>query len=40
MDDAEKRARAHVVIDTGGTLDATRRQVDDLLRALAGAAAG
>ena len=40
MDDAGKRRRAHVVIDTGGTLDPTRRQAADLLRALAGAAAG
>ncbi|HMN87976.1 MAG TPA: dephospho-CoA kinase [Bauldia sp.] len=40
MDDAGKRRRAHVVIDTGGTLDAPRRQAADLLRAFAGAAAG
>ena len=40
MDDAGKRRRAHVVIDTGGTLDAAPRQAADLLRAFAGAAAG
>ncbi|RFB78049.1 dephospho-CoA kinase [Methylovirgula sp. 4M-Z18] len=34
MPDAEKRRRAHVVIDTAGDLDFTRRQVRDLLRAL------
>jgi dephospho-CoA kinase len=38
--DAEKRRRAHFVIDTGGTLDETRRQVDEILRAVAGMAAG
>jgi dephospho-CoA kinase len=36
--DEEKRRRAHFVIDTGGALEATRRAVGDLLRALAGAA--
>ena len=36
--DAEKRRRAHFVIDTGGTLDATRAQVDEILRAVAGMA--
>jgi dephospho-CoA kinase len=36
--DAEKRRRAHFVIDTGGTMEATRRAVGDVLRALAGAA--
>jgi dephospho-CoA kinase len=36
MPDAEKRRRAHVVIDSGRELDAARRQVDDVLRAFAG----
>jgi dephospho-CoA kinase len=40
MTDAEKRARAHFVIDTSGVLDATRRQVGDVLRALAASAGG
>ena len=35
--DAEKRARAHFIIDTGGELAATARQVRAILRALAGA---
>jgi dephospho-CoA kinase len=34
--DAEKRRRAHVVIDTGRGLDAARRQVRDLVRSLSG----
>lgn len=34
--DAEKRRRSHFVIDTSGPLEATRRQVAALLRALAG----
>ncbi|MDQ6867005.1 MAG: dephospho-CoA kinase [Pseudomonadota bacterium] len=37
MPDAEKRARAHFSIDTGGEFAATRRQVRGILRALAGA---
>jgi dephospho-CoA kinase len=37
MPDAEKRARAHVIVDTGGEFAATRRQVRGILRALAGA---
>ena len=37
MPDAEKRARAHFIIDTGGAFAATRRQVRGILRALAGA---
>ena len=37
--DAEKRRRAHFVIDTGGTFDATRGQVRGVLRALAARAA-
>ena len=36
MPDEEKRHRAHFVIDTGGALDLTEKQVDDVLRALAG----
>jgi dephospho-CoA kinase len=39
MPDAEKRKRAHFVIDTGGSLEATRRQVRDVLAAVAGLAA-
>jgi dephospho-CoA kinase len=38
--DAEKRYRAHFVINTGGALDETRTQVDDVLHAVAGMAAG
>jgi dephospho-CoA kinase len=38
--DAEKRARAHFIIDTGGELTDTERQIADLMRALAGTAAG
>ena len=38
--DAEKRARAHVIIDTGGQLGDTERQIADFLRAFAGTAAG
>jgi dephospho-CoA kinase len=37
MGDAEKRARAHFVIDTGGGLASAERQVRGILRALAGA---
>jgi dephospho-CoA kinase len=33
--DAEKRRRAHIVIDTGGELAATRAQVESVMRALA-----
>jgi dephospho-CoA kinase len=40
MPDAEKRCRAHFIIDSGGPLVATAHQVADILRALAGAAAG
>jgi dephospho-CoA kinase len=36
MPDADKRRRAHVVIDTGRGFDAAEAQVDDLIRALAG----
>lgn len=40
MPDAEKRRRAHFIIDTSGSFDVTRRQVADVLRALGGVAAG
>jgi dephospho-CoA kinase len=36
MPDAEKRRRAHFVIDTSGSHAAARRQVDEIIRALAG----
>ncbi len=36
MPDTEKRRRAHFVIESGFGLDAARRQVSDLIRALAG----
>ena len=36
MPDADKRARAHFIVDTSGELDATRAQVRDVLRALSG----
>ena len=40
MPDEEKRRRAHFVIENGGTLAATANQVDAILRAVAGTAAG
>jgi dephospho-CoA kinase len=40
MPDDEKRKRAHFIVDTSGDLDLTRRQVRDVLRAIAGTAAG
>jgi dephospho-CoA kinase len=40
MPDHEKRRRAHFIVDTGGSFAATRRQVADVLRAVAGIAAG
>ena len=40
MPDKEKRARAHFIVDTSGELDATRAQVRDVMRALAGRPAG
>jgi dephospho-CoA kinase len=40
MSDAEKRRRAHFIIDTRGSFDATRAEVADILRALAGLAGG
>ncbi|MBZ0161700.1 MAG: dephospho-CoA kinase [Notoacmeibacter sp.] len=36
MPDAEKRARAHFVVDTGGTFEETRRQVGEIIAALSG----
>jgi dephospho-CoA kinase len=40
MPDAEKRKRAHFIIDTSGEYAATRKQVADVMRAVAGIAAG
>jgi dephospho-CoA kinase len=40
MSDADKRLRAHFIVDTSGELDATRRQVAGIVWALAGRAAG
>lgn len=40
LPDAEKRRRAHYVVETTGTLEATAEQVDAVLRALAGVAGG
>lgn len=40
MPDDEKRRRSHFIVDTGGEFDATRRQVDGVLKAVAGIAAG
>lgn len=40
MPDAEKRQRAHFIIDTGGEIAETRRQVGDVMRSLAGMVAG
>ncbi len=40
MPDAEKRRRAHFVIDTSGSFDATRRQVGDVIRAVGSIASG
>lgn len=36
VDDPEKRRRAHFVIDTGGSLEETAKEVDDVLLAIAG----
>ncbi len=38
--EAEKRRRAHYVIDTDGTLESTAKQVEDLARAIVGIAGG
>jgi dephospho-CoA kinase len=40
MSDAEKRARAHFIVDTSGDFAATRRQIAGVMRAIAGIAAG
>jgi len=40
MPDAEKRRRAHHVVENGGSLDSTEKQVDAVLRAVAAVAAG
>jgi dephospho-CoA kinase len=40
MPDADKRRRAHSVIENGGSLASTANQVDAILRAVAGSAAG
>ena len=40
MPDAEKRQRAHFIIDSSGDYAATRKQVADIMRAVAGMAAG
>jgi dephospho-CoA kinase len=40
LPDADKRRRAHFIIDTGASLTETRAAVADLLRAVAGMAAG
>lgn len=36
MPDSEKRHRAHFIVDTGRGMEAAQRQVDDIVRALAG----
>ncbi len=40
MPDAEKRRRAHYVVENGGSLDSTGNQVDAVLRAVAAIAGG
>ena len=40
MSDADKRTRAHFIVDTSGSLDVTRREVADIVRALASRIAG
>jgi dephospho-CoA kinase len=40
MPDDEKRRRSHFTIDTGGEFADTRRQVEDVLRAVAGMSGG
>jgi dephospho-CoA kinase len=40
LPDADKRRRAHFLINTEGDLAATRRQIADIVRAVAGTAAG
>lgn len=38
MPDADKRRRAHFIIDTSGPFDATRQEVEDVIHAVAGMA--
>jgi dephospho-CoA kinase len=40
LPDADKRARAHFIIDTQGPLSATQKQVRDVVRAVTALAAG
>jgi len=40
MSDADKRARAHFIVDTSGDFDATRKQIADVMRAVSGMAGG
>lgn len=40
MPDAEKRSRAHLVLDSGHGIEAARREVRGIIRALAGMTAG
>jgi dephospho-CoA kinase len=40
MPDGEKRRHSHFIVDTAGDLADTRRQVGDVMRAIAGPAAG
>ena len=40
MSDADKRARGHFIVDTSGDFDATRKQIADVMHALAGMAGG
>jgi dephospho-CoA kinase len=40
MPDTDKRARAHFIVDTSGDFPATRKQVADVVRAVAGMMAG
>lgn len=40
MPDADKRRRAHFIVDTGASLSATEAQIEGLMPALAGLAAG
>jgi dephospho-CoA kinase len=40
MSDAEKRARAHFIVDTSGDFAATREQIAGVMRAIAAMAAG
>jgi dephospho-CoA kinase len=40
MPDDEKRRHAHFIVDTGGAFAVTRRQVDGIMKSVAGMAAG